>query len=172
MKLSNHHWKKPAIAMGICSLVLIVPGCKQEEPTERSTADRSISHAIPNLGSTSKDRENPDSADNNDQTETSTATARPNCKDHQKAVASVETVGAAATICQWQGDGKLEYHGTTKSSGDEITVPVTKVVEQANHPGLYSYTAINSGYTYRVDDQTALAIIAPDGTMVFYERQP
>ncbi|MEJ9076846.1 hypothetical protein WKY82_00350 [Gordonia malaquae] len=97
--------------------------------------------------------------------------ASPNCNVHQNVVATVETDSAAATICQWQGDGKLEYRGITKSSGDEIALAVTAVVEQANHPGLYSYTAENSGFTYRVDDKVALAIVDPEGTMVFYERQ-
>lgn len=99
------------------------------------------------------------------------AASTPACNSHQNVVAAVETDSAAATICQWQGDGKLEYHGVTKASGNQIIVPVTAVREQANHPGLYSYTAVNAGYTYRVDDKTALTIIDPRGAMAFYERQ-
>jgi hypothetical protein len=56
-----------------------------------------------------------------------------------------------------------------KKSGDSITSPVTLVVKQASHPG-YCYTAVNNGYTYRVDQGTGLAIIDPDGSLISYEH--
>ncbi|HME76818.1 MAG TPA: hypothetical protein VKI00_14570 [Mycobacterium sp.] len=95
--------------------------------------------------------------------------ATPSCDEHQDVVTTIETQDSAATICSWRGDGRLEYRGVNKNSGDSITIPVTLVVKQASHPG-YCYTAVNNGYTYRVDQGTGLAIIDPDGSLISYEH--
>ena len=94
----------------------------------------------------------------------------PECNPYQDGVASVDTADAAASICQWRATGELVYVGVTNSTGDMIEIPVSLVVPTYGGPG-YSYTAVNDGYTYRVDDGKALAITDPDGVLIYYDRQ-
>ncbi|GAA4642376.1 hypothetical protein [Gordonia humi] len=62
----------------------------------------------------------------------------PQCYADQTAVASVDTVDAAATVCRWNDDGSLFYRGVTKSSGDTIDIEVSLVVLTGDGSGRYS----------------------------------
>jgi hypothetical protein len=62
---------------------------------------------------------------------TTASAETPSCDDHQNVVTTIETQDSAATICSWRGDGRLEYRGVNKVSGDSITLPVSLVVKQA-----------------------------------------
>jgi hypothetical protein len=85
----------------------------------------------------------------------------PGCSAGQLPLLSLETAKSAVTICQWQGDGRLEYHGLAKVNGNSIVLPA--------YGSSGAYWAINNGYTYRVSADR-LVIVAPDGGVV--EAQP
>ena len=91
------------------------------------------------------------------------ATASPNgCDSHQSVITHIETPTSSASICQWQGDGRTEYRGFGKANGLAVTAPVV----WSNGS---SYSAVNNGYTYRIDVGRGLAVVAPNGYQISYE---
>lgn len=91
------------------------------------------------------------------------ANASPNgCDAHQWTVTHLETPSSSVSICRWQGDGRTEYRGFGKGNGLAVTAPVV----WSNGA---SYSAVNNGYTYRVDVGRGLAVIAPNGYQISYE---
>ncbi|NMD55394.1 MULTISPECIES: hypothetical protein [Tsukamurella] len=91
------------------------------------------------------------------------ANAAPNgCDVHQSTIAHIETPSSSASICRWQGDGRTEYRGFGKGNGLAVTAPVV----WSNGA---SYSAVNNGYTYRLDVGRGLAVIAPNGYQISYE---
>ncbi|MDL9938575.1 hypothetical protein QSJ18_17655 [Gordonia sp. ABSL1-1] len=96
-------------------------------------------------------------------------TGAPSCGPGQFHVTSVITANSAATICQWKGDGRFEYRGVGRQTGNAITLPVAEVHQQENGSGNYYYVAYNNGYTYRLFVDLGLSIVGPDGRLVSSE---
>ncbi len=84
------------------------------------------------------------------------------CDAHQTTIAHIETPSSSASICRWDGDGRTEYRGFGKGNGLAVTAPVV----WSNGS---SYSAVNNGYTYRLDVGRGLAVIAPNGYQISYE---
>ncbi|GAA4403635.1 hypothetical protein GCM10023147_45360 [Tsukamurella soli] len=93
-----------------------------------------------------------------------TAYAAPTCDRGQTLIRSIDTVSAGVAICQWQGDGRLEYHGMAKSSGNIIDLPASS----RSGPRGTVYYAINNGYEYDVYPD-GLTILNPDGSVMSSE---
>ncbi len=92
------------------------------------------------------------------------AAAAPSCDAGQALVRSIDTASSAATICQYQGDGALEYHGMAKDSGNMIDLPA----HSRSTPRGTVYYAINNGYEYDVYPD-GLTILGPDGSIMSSE---
>ncbi|MDF0529041.1 hypothetical protein P0W64_11590 [Tsukamurella sp. 8F] len=95
---------------------------------------------------------------------TGTAAARPTCDAGQALIRGIDTASSGIAICQYQGDGRLRYHGMAKSNGNTIDLPAYS----RSTPRGTVYYAINNGYEYDVYAD-GLTILAPGGAVMSSE---